>query len=95
VESRGGQPAAQVIEDRVVKSWGVKEYDMTNNCESMLACCVTCGLAGFGREKLTLSEDMILYEEKDNFDKSTMEMDYAQLDSVDVTRSLCCVYTVK
>ena len=78
-----------------VNMWDAKEYDMTNQFESLLTCCVTFGLAGFGRDKLKLSQDTIVYEEKDNFDTSTMEMDYAQLDSVDVTRSCCCFYTVK
>ena len=51
-------------------------------------------LAGFANESIKLTQDMIVYTEKDNFDKSTMEMPYAQLGSVDVTRSCCCCYTV-
>lgn len=88
-----GAPSTKMM-DRTYKTFNDKEYDMTNTCESIVGCILTCGCAGFQKETIKLTQDAIYHVEKDNFDESTMEMPYAQLDSIDVSRSMCCFYSI-
>jgi hypothetical protein len=82
------------VMDRQYSTFEDKEFDMTNTIESVLGCCLTCGVQGFATETMKLDADMLTYVEKDNLDTSTLEMSYAQLDSIDVEKSCCCYYTI-
>jgi len=71
-----------------------KEHDMTNRQEAWMNFCCTCGCAGCMKEQVTLDEDYMWVNTKDNFDDSNVKIPYAEVDSVDVTRRSCCYWSV-
>jgi len=71
-----------------------KDYDVTSLIDSCLTCCCTCGIAGCTKEKLELKEDDMFVHSKNRLDDSDIKIPYAEMDSVDMTRSCCCCYTV-
>mmetsp|Transcript_10477 Transcript_10477/g.20808 ORF Transcript_10477/g.20808 Transcript_10477/m.20808 type:complete len:700 (-) Transcript_10477:147-2246(-) len=90
----GGAPGQAMVMDRGFTEFEDKEYDMTNKCDALAGCLLTCGVAGCERETLKLTQNMVTVTEKSNLDDAEMELDYAQLDSVDVSKTNCCFYTV-
>mmetsp|Transcript_48732 Transcript_48732/g.106470 ORF Transcript_48732/g.106470 Transcript_48732/m.106470 type:complete len:361 (+) Transcript_48732:2-1084(+) len=72
----------------------VKTYDVTNTCESIQTCLCTCGMAGLTTATVELREDMMVLTEKNNLDDTNIQMPYAQMGSVDYTKSCCCCYSV-
>eukprot|EP00928_Gymnodinium_smaydae_P029159 TRINITY_DN22035_c0_g1_i2.p1 TRINITY_DN22035_c0_g1~~TRINITY_DN22035_c0_g1_i2.p1 ORF type:complete len:699 (-),score=74.54 TRINITY_DN22035_c0_g1_i2:400-2421(-) len=72
----------------------VVEYDVTNEIDSCLTCCCTCGAAGFTKESVRLDGDYMYVNSKNNFDDSNMMIPYAEIDSVDISKSCCCCWSV-
>lgn len=71
-----------------------KDHDVTGKIDACLTCCCTCGIAGCTTEKMELKEDDMYIKTKNRLDDSDVKIPYAEMDSVDMTRSCCCCYTV-
>lgn len=84
-----GEEARQAIETVEPKTW-----DVTGKIDSCMTCLCSCGIAGFTTESMDLKEDDMFIKTKNNLDDSDIKIPYAEMDSVDFSRSCCCCYTV-
>jgi len=73
------------------QAFPVKTYDNVNNqCDAACLMCICCCIPGCTKKKLTLAEEEVVVEVKNNITESVTRMPYAQLGSVDEGRCCCC-----
>lgn len=78
----------------LTKTFPTESMDVTDNCESCLACCCTCGCAGWGKERLELKENDMWIHQDDKMGDSDAKIPYGELDSVEIQRDCCCCWSV-
>lgn len=95
MKARFGEDAPDLSATRPpIETIEPKNWDVTSKIDSCLGCCCTCGIAGCTSETLELKEDDMFIKTKNNIDDSDVKIPYAEMDSVDMSRSCCCCYTV-
>lgn len=95
MRARFGSNPIQLGKDHVQEpKLELKTYDVTNSIESCLTCFFTCGLAGCTTETVELDEEYMVITTKNNIHDSNIRVPYAEIDSVDMTKSCCCCFSV-
>jgi len=95
MKARFGENAPVLGQARMpIESVEKKAWDVTSKCDSLMTCICSCGVAGFTQESMELENDCMYIKTKNNIDDSDMKIPYGEMDSVDMTKSCCCCFTV-
>jgi hypothetical protein len=78
----------------LTKTFPDETLEVTDNCESCLACFFTCGCAGWGKEKIELKANDMWIHQDDKLGESDAKVPYGELDSVEINKDCCCCWSV-